>query len=135
MQSIVNIIFFILLYVNLNAQIYFTPETNNLNYVGRMNEEIMSYLDGEEILMYYDCLKMLKEDTNTIIWLEDEYFYKLFDDKNEYSFEIATMKNYDNKSLYILSKDTFEFKLPKPMCLIFILRKFGNFEITIKKFF
>ena len=128
-------VLFSLCFTFTNAQIYYVKETNNLNYVGIMNDEIMSYLDGEEILMYFECLKMIKEDTNTVNWLEDKYFHELFNGKNEYSFEIATRKNYNDGSFYLESKDKYEFILPKPMCLVFIIRNFGKFNISVKKYY
>lgn len=133
-KFILSLIFILSLTVS-SSQIYYTPETNNLRYIGNMNDEILTYLDYSELQMYYDCVKMLKENKDSIDWLEDEYFHQLFNGKNEYSFEIAIRENIGNTYETFSHKGIKEKILPKPMCLLFINREFGKFEITIKKYF
>jgi hypothetical protein len=135
MKKFILSIIFMLSFVVGKSQIYYVPETNNLNYVGTMNDEILSYLDYSELQMYYDCIKLLKEDKDSIVWLKDKYFYELFNGKEEYSFEIALRKNIGNISKTISHTGIREKMLPKPMYLLFITRHYGKFEIALKKFF
>lgn len=44
----------------------------NLEYVGPVNKELISKMEGQEILLYLTCLEHIGETTDSISWLSKE---------------------------------------------------------------
>lgn len=118
-----------------NSQIFWSNDKQSLRYIGEMNEDVISILDSTELQMYYDCLNMLKVDKDSIIWLKGEYYKKVFYNDGLYTVECALRETKDNRYATSIRKGVREKKLPKPMCLVFIMRDFDYHRISIQKYF
>ena len=62
-------IFFVFLFFILTLN---SIKGQNFEYVGPVNKELISKMDGHEILLYLNCLEHIGETTDSISWLSTE---------------------------------------------------------------
>lgn len=47
-------------------------KTQNFEYIGPVNKELISKMEGREVLLYLSCLEHFGETTDSIRWLSEE---------------------------------------------------------------
>jgi hypothetical protein len=68
---------------NLFSQLFVAPETENIQYMGKITQEVLSILDSSERKMYEDCLEMIQEKHDSVVWLESDYLQKVFENSDK----------------------------------------------------
>lgn len=124
----------LIIYFVCPAQVFYSPYTGNLRYMGDMNEKVLSYLDSSEINMYYECLEMLELNKDSVMWLKGEYYHLVFHNEKKYTVQYAVREKENNRyktSTFVQERSG---ELPSPMCLVFINRQDGNFRISVQKY-
>lgn len=61
-----------------------STKSQTFEYIGPVNKEIISEMEGIEILLFLDCLEHIGETTNSISWLPYEQSIKYIKDIRKY---------------------------------------------------
>ena len=120
---------------NLFSQLFVAPETENIQYMGKMTQEVLSILDSSERKMYEDCLEMIQQKHDSVVWLEGDYLQKVFENSDKYRFQLALRDSKNDRHKNVMVGEENESQLPVPMCLVFLKRYLGSFKISIQKYF
>jgi hypothetical protein len=120
---------------NLFSQLFVAPETENIQYMGKMTQEVLSILDSRERKMYEDCLEMIQQKHDSVVWLEGDYLQKVFENSDKYRFQLALRDSKNDRYKNVMVGEENESRLPVPMCLVFLKRYQGSFKISIQKYF
>lgn len=61
-----------------------STKSQTFEYTGPINKEVISKMEGIEILLFLDCLEHIGETTNSISWLPYEQSVKYIKDIKKY---------------------------------------------------
>lgn len=117
-----------------SPEILYSDKTNYLSYAGRMNDELWSLLNKEEISLYDSCLFKLGLTRETVKWFSDELFNNLRSDNYYCSAKMFSLKT--DSSLNNERDRVGKNKLDTPECLLIITRIPGKIdEVVVIKYF